>query len=161
MRSDGHLTRSGRPVVLAVAVVLLAVSCASTGVGSRPGIRVTNAMMPAPASPTVAAAYFTIHNLSSRPDTLETATTDVTPLATVHRTVEANGVSTMVDTGPLTIPGHGTVKLTPGALHLMLDNPRVPLLQGGHITVTLRFRRAGAVTFTVPVVNPADVLVDS
>ena len=53
--------------------------------------------------------------------------------------------------GGLALPAHGEASLQPGGNHLMLIGPTAPIVAGGSVSVTLRFKKAGEVTLTLPV----------
>jgi periplasmic copper chaperone A len=143
------LTRKRRFVLAMVIGLLAACSSSST---SAPPIKVLDPRAPAPASPDVAAVYFTVRNQGGAADTLLSASTDVALQAQVHREVHHDAVMTMVPTGPLRIPAHRTVRLSVGGMHLMLIGLRGTLRVGNRFTLTLHFDHSGNVSVSVPVV---------
>ena len=48
----------------------------------------------------------------------------------------------------------GTVRLSPGGYHVMIEELTRPLPPGSAIRLTLKFERQGAVTITAPVGGP-------
>jgi copper(I)-binding protein len=128
----------------------LASSSATDASGSTTvhGMAVTGAFIPLPASPSVAAAYLDLHNLTGRADTLMSVTTTV-----AHKTMAmSEQADAMAGLGPVKIPAHGRVSFTPGHDHVMLQGLTRKLAVGQHVVVTLHFADAGTVRVTVPVV---------
>jgi periplasmic copper chaperone A len=125
---------------------------ASASVGH---IKITDAYIPQPATPSVAAAYFTVTETGSQPDVLLSATSvPASQAALMQETASGANAGTMTDlSGGLAIPANGAVALGPGGYHLMLTNPASPLTAGGSVALTLRFKDAGTVTFKVPVTS--------
>ena len=125
---------------------------ASASVGH---IKITDAYIPQPATPSVAAAYFTVTETGSQPDVLLSATSvPASQAALMQETASGANAGTMTDlSGGLAIPANGAVALGPGGYHLMLTDPASPLTAGGSVALTLRFKDAGTVTFKVPVTS--------
>jgi copper(I)-binding protein len=97
------------------------------------------------------AAYLVITNQGARPDRLVSASTPAARLVEIDETRNVVGVSQMRALEALEVPPGRSVRLEPGALHIMLmDLPR-PLAAGAHFPLTLRFRDAGAITVDVTV----------
>jgi copper(I)-binding protein len=125
----------------------------STTVGD---IKITDAYIPQPATPSVAAAYFTITETGSQGDVLLSAASVPASQASLMQESDSTGANagTMTDlAGGLAIPADGAVALGPGGYHLMLTDPASPLTAGGSVALTLHFKDAGAVTFKVPVTS--------
>lgn len=124
------------------------------GSASAGPIRITDAYLPQPASPDVAAVYFTVTDASAQADTLLSATS--VPAAQVElmsETSSGNAESMSEMSGGLLVPAHGNVALGPGGYHVMLTDPVVPLKQGGTVALTLTFRRAGKLVLDVPITS--------
>lgn len=132
-----------------------AVASGPRGSASIGHIKITGAYIPQPATPSVAAAYFTVTETGSQADVLLSATSVPTSQASLMReTASGANAGTMTDiAGGLAIPADGAVALGPGGYHLMLTNPASPLTAGGSVTLTLRFKDAGTVTLNVPVTS--------
>lgn len=81
-----------------------------------------------------AAAYLTIYNSGSAPDTLQSVSADVARAAELDHYVAS-----------------ATVRLHPGGYHIMLMQPK-PLQPGDRVRLTLAFAHAGTVRITEPVV---------
>jgi periplasmic copper chaperone A len=107
-----------------------------------------------PGGAKVAGGYLTIENKGSAADRLIGGSGDVTDRIEVHEMGTSNGVMTMraVDKG-LTIDPGKTVKLAPGAYHLMMFDLKSPLKQGDKVPVTLEFEKAGKVNLSFDVLG--------
>lgn len=158
-------------ICVAVAAALLVGGCGGsdspdTGMATHPsyghatagGLRLTHGYVPEPASPAVAAAYFTVRNTGSSADTLTKVSTPAAAEAGLHRYAKSSGgAERMVPLrGGLRIPAHGTVTLHPGGIHVMLMEPGHALHKGRQVKLRLTFRHAGRVTLPVPVVATSD-----
>lgn len=161
--------RAGLAVVgLLAAVTVAACGAGSSGVGNPAAaqplgltgghatlgrLTITGAYIPDPATPSLAAAYFTVTNAGPA-DRLLSVTTSAFHRAQLNRYVTAsNGAQAMI-AAPAgeSVPAHGRLVLKPGSYHVMLQRPVHPVKQGMTARLTLRFRRAGQVSLVVPVV---------
>ncbi len=94
----------------------------------------------------VAVAYMTITNKGSAADRLIGGSTNVAGRFEIHSMETQDGVAKMRPvTGGLEIKPGSTVKLEPGALHVMLIGLKQPIAPGARVTGTLIFERAGKV----------------
>ncbi len=146
--------RSGGLLAVLAIGVLAAVLLAGHSGGraqARAGqLSVTGGYVREPASPDVAAAYLVVHNDGDAPDTLRGIST-VAATSVAVMAEQADG--TMSDAGPVVVPPHGSVTLTPGHEHLMLAAPRpADVRPGGRLRLALLFDRAGELAVDVPVV---------
>lgn len=100
------------------------------------------------------AVYLRIVNPTAEDDVLEAVVTPAAKVAEVHETVEEGGLMKM-EAFPegLPVPAGSIVALEPGAKHVMLMALERRLEPGGEIELELRFRRAGTLRVTVPVVE--------
>jgi copper(I)-binding protein len=131
---------------LLVAATLLAGPAAADGLAVRQAwARAT------PPGATVAAVYLTLDNSGGGADRLLSVSTDVAERPEVHVTVHDGDVVRMRRTEPLDIGAGERVAFEPGGRHLMLMGLKAPLVQGSRITVTLRFEKAGPVSFEADV----------
>jgi copper(I)-binding protein len=89
----------------------------------------------------------TIQNLSGTPDELIAARS---PLA---RSVVLRHQGGPAQDGPLVIPAHGTLTLTPFGDDLVLQQPS-PYETRSAVPLTLTFRHSGTVTIDAPVTAP-------
>ncbi len=125
------------------------VATASAELGA---LRITGGYIPEPASPDVAAAYFTVTNTGSTPDTLDEVTTNVTRHVMTMTETDNGGSGSMTNLPKVVVPAHGTFRFVPGHAHLMLEQPRRPLTTGDRVKMTVTFSHAGTTTLTLPVV---------
>lgn len=100
------------------------------------------------------AIYLRIVNPTAEDDVLESVATPAAKVAEVHETVEEGGLLKM-EAFPegLPVPAGSVVALEPGGKHVMLMALERRLEPGGEIELELRFRRAGTLRATVPVVE--------
>jgi copper(I)-binding protein len=89
-----------------------------------------------------ATTFLTIQNLSGTPDELVSAHS---PLA--------RSVVLRPRGGPLVVPAHGTLTLTPIGDDLVLQQPS-PYESRATVPLTLTFRHSGTVTIDAPVTGP-------
>lgn len=150
---------------LLLLVLLFAVACghsshptathSSAGVpggrGQIGALQISNAYVPAPASPNVAAAYVTVHNTGHTSDTLLRASSSAGKTTTLHK----DQGTEMIGLRNIPIPAGSTVAMKPGGIHLMIEHPRSGLKMGGEVSLTLVFAHAGTLTLQVPIVSPA------
>lgn len=116
-------------------------------------LEISRAYIPAPATPSLGAAYFTVTNTGPA-DRLVSVRTSAFRTASLHRyRTLPDGAERMVPVAHGgVIPAHGRLVLMPGSDHLMLRRPRHPVEQGAMERMTLRFQHAGTVSMEVPVV---------
>ncbi|AQZ54272.1 copper chaperone PCu(A)C [Martelella mediterranea] len=101
----------------------------------------------------VAGGYLTITNTGTEPDRLLGGSSDGAEAVQVHESTVVDGVARMrhVAEGVVIAPGE-TLKLEPGALHLMFINPKEPLKKGDSFAATITFEAAGDVALEFSVV---------
>lgn len=107
-----------------------------------------------PANEVNAAAYFTIYNNTDWPDVLRTVACGAGAETSLH--VEQGGSMKAVTDG-LSIPAHGSVVLSPGKGHLMIEQLYGPLKAGQTVNFEFTFDKAGRLLATVPVIEPGSV----
>lgn len=134
-----------------LSLLLLAGACTATGSAGAGGITVRRGFAFAPATPSEAAAYFTVTNAGATPDTLLHIDSPLAAEAGLHRTSSDGGMMHMQPMGAVVIGAHDSLVLAPGGTHLMLTTLRSMPHAGDTITVTLRFARAGDVVAVLPV----------
>lgn len=87
-----------------------------------------------------AGGYVTLANDGDQPARLVGASSPVYGEVMLHRsTMPMGGMSQMSAVDHLDIPAHGTVALTPGGYHLMLEQAAHPPQAGDTVKVLLRF----------------------
>jgi periplasmic copper chaperone A len=140
--------RRRAPVLVLVGVVVVVLAAwMSSGSPGGPRLRVVGAYVPEPASPDVAAAYFTVVNEGGTGDVLTGVASDVAAETMMHRSTG----QVMATVGSVPVPAHGRMAFRPGGYHVMLERPGRGLRTGDHVTLTLRFRRSAAITVQAPV----------
>ena len=114
-------------------------------------IVVTGAYIRPPVPPTkTAAAYFVVRNTTNEPDVLQSVITGAGSTAALH-TIQPDGSMAVAATG-VTIPAHGTLRLSPGTGHVMIEGIYGKLTGGQTVNMTLQFRDAGPIEVTATVV---------
>jgi copper(I)-binding protein len=146
--------RAALAPAVAAAVTLAALSAwTATGQAGRPArIHVPNAWVMRPTAPQTA-AYFTIANTGDTADDLLEVRTPVADTTMLGRQVDRAGAGQMVMRGALTVPAHGTVRMTPFTTDVML-RPRNPLPVGRRVPFTLVFRHSSPIRVTAIVLRP-------
>lgn len=152
-------------VTCALAACALAASGCARDANSRDtnevvagDVRVRNILAPAPivtssAADVTMAVYFTVENTGDTPDTLASVTTPDASMAMLHQTTGERGMGGMTMLPALPIPAGQSVRLEPGAVHVMLEGLRALPHAGDSLALTLRFRRAGDVHAVARVVT--------
>jgi len=121
---------------------------ASAGPGAEPGVYVSGAYVRQSANGVNVAAYFTIYNTTDSDDALVEIRSGAGAVVGVH---DSSG-GTMTAVLSLPIPAKSSVVLTPGKYHVMIEKLYGPLKVGQTVNLQLRFRDAGDVLVTAPVV---------
>jgi periplasmic copper chaperone A len=124
-------------------------AAAAGGTPSAP-IVVTNAYVRQPAPPTdAAAAYFTVFNTTGEPDRLVSVTSGAGATSILHATV--NGKMKAATNG-IVIPAHGSLVLSTGQGHVMIEELFGPLPPGQNVNLELVFATAGPIEVSAPVI---------
>lgn len=119
----------------------------SGGPAAQRAISITGAWVRQPVPPIrSAAAYFTVHNTTSRPDELVAVTTDAGTSAVLH-------TAGMTPAGTVTVPAHGALRLSTGHGHVMIQGTKPEVSPGHRIQLDLRFIHAGVVSVQAPVIS--------
>jgi copper(I)-binding protein len=119
------------------------------GTNSAGAISISGAYVRQPASPDVAAAYFTVHNDGSSADTLVSVQSGAGQETDLH-TDKGTSMADMPNGIP--IPAHGTVVLTPGSYHVMIQKLIGPIKAGQTVDLQLAFANAGPIDVVAPVI---------
>ncbi|MGA0601862.1 copper chaperone PCu(A)C [Caulobacter sp. KR2-114] len=143
-----------KPLILAVAA---AAAVATASQAAAPAIAVSDAWArPTPPGATTGAVYATLTNRQPIADALLSATSPEAAKVEFHSMTMTGGVMHMnAVTGPQKLQPGVALRFDPGAAHIMLVGLKAPLKLGGHVTVVLRFARAGVITVEAPVSNAA------
>jgi periplasmic copper chaperone A len=133
---------------------------ASGGTATLGDIIVRGAYIQEPAaSAEVAAAYLSITNTGSQPDTLVSVYCGAARTTTLHDVPDpaatpvpsGSAQPRHVPSGPVTIPAGGTVTLAPGGGHIMLEGLTGPLRAGDRVSMLLSFQRTDQLLVELPV----------
>jgi iron complex outermembrane recepter protein len=106
---------------------------------------------PAPAGRTMGVAYLSITNNGTEPETLTGASSPAAASVQFHQTTISEGMARMRPLTEVTIAPGQTVKVEPGAIHLMLMDLKMPLELGKSVPLLLEFRKAGSVTVQIAI----------
>lgn len=102
----------------------------------------------------VGGGFFTIKNGGKDDDTLIDVSSPNAGEVQMHEMKTENNVMKMRELkGGIKIAAGETVKLEPGALHLMFQKVKAPFKQGDSVPVTLTFEKAGKVDVTLKVLS--------
>lgn len=101
----------------------------------------------------VAGGYLTITNTGTEPDRLLGGSSNAAEAVQIHESTMTDGVARMrpAENGIAIAPGE-TLKLEPGAAHIMFVDPAKPLKDGERFPATLSFEKAGAVAVEFAIV---------
>lgn len=113
----------------------------------RPKLAVSDAYIPAPASPDVAAGYLTIRNTGTSGDRLVKVVSRLARDVSLHRTTSTE----MKQVSGFDIPAGATLRLGPAGNHLMLMDLKSKPRPGDTDTFELHFSRSAPITVKVPV----------
>ena len=103
----------------------------------------------------VGGGFLTVTNAGPEDDRLVSATSDAAGETQVHDMKMDGDVMKMRELPDgLAIPAGQSVELTPGGIHLMLMDLRHPLKEGGTVTVTLTFEKAGSIDVPFAILAP-------
>jgi hypothetical protein len=133
--------------LIATAAISLALLGCS---GPQSGVEVKDAWSPlAPPGATVLAVYATI--VAHDSDTLVSVSTPAARETQLHATSEENGMMKMRPVERVELKAGETVRLEPGAMHLMLMDPDPARATKSPISLTFRFAKAGEIQVTAQV----------
>jgi len=105
-----------------------------------------------PPGAAVAGAYLRLTNPGTRADRLLKVETTAAERVEIHQMQTVSGLMQMREmTDGLPLPAGETTHLAPGGLHLMLIAPKLELVVGGKVEMTLTFEHAPAQTLTFQV----------
>lgn len=132
---QGHGTTAAAHSASVVAPVVLHAYARATAPGQSVGV-----------------IYLTLRNDGDTPDALEGADSPRADHIMLHQTqAMVGGMSHMQHEYHLEIPAHGSVDLSPGGHHLMLEDLDGALVAGQTIGLDLYFQKAGKIHVDVPV----------
>lgn len=138
---------------LPVGALLLIVGCAGAPTS---GVEITGAFGYAPSTASEGAVYLTLFNHGPDEDTLMRVTAPVAAGVMIHRAVPSGAMVVMEHLDQLPLPVGESVRMEPGALHLMLMD-LTPLPQAGDsLTLYLEFSRGVPQTIRAPIIPYGD-----
>lgn len=123
---------------------------ASSGTDGSTGLTVGGAYVREPANGVSAAAYLTVYNPTGTADQLLSVTSGAGAQTSLHSGDADGNMQTM--TG-LTVPAHGSLALTPGKGHVMIEKLYGPIKAGQSVNLQLSFAHAGQLLVTAPVIG--------
>jgi copper(I)-binding protein len=99
-----------------------------------------------PAGMSMGVAYLSVTNNGTDTEVLTGASSPVAAAVQFHETSISEGMARMRPLTEIAIAPGATVRIEPGAIHLMLIGLKAPLEPGKSVPLTLEFRHAGSVT---------------
>jgi copper(I)-binding protein len=109
---------------------------------------------PTAAGMSMGVAYLSITNNGAEPEVLTAASSPAAASVQFHQTTISGGMARMRPLTEVTIAPGTTVKLEPGAIHLMLVDLKAPLEPGTLVPLMLEFRHSGKLTVQLTIENP-------
>lgn len=137
----------------ALIVGLLCASLQATVVAAEPAVQDAWIALGPPDS-TALAGYLTLHNPGAHAITLVAVSSPAFASVALHRTEQAGDSMRMRPVSQLEVPAGARVELAPGGTHLMLFEPRMALLAGQRLVLTLRFADGATLAVDATVRDP-------
>ena len=130
----------------AVLVLLCGSACgerraASPAIGP---LTIVEAWARAADSGTTGGAYLTLSNTDSIPVTISAVSSDVTLTASIHETMDMDGMTHMMPRPSLVIDRDSSLHMVPGGVHVMLNDLTRALRVGDSVTLRLTLAGRGA-----------------
>ena len=97
------------------------------------------------------AVYFTLRNPSSEPLVMYGVEIDVAAEASIHQSMDHNGMASMMAKDTVVVPANGSVAFAERGLHVMATNLHTALRVGDTVVVRILLRPARVDTLRVPV----------
>jgi copper(I)-binding protein len=141
IRAEPSSRRAAFLVLLVIAACKPSPPTANVTVGD---LRISEGFAYEPIIPASGAAYFTIENKGTTPDTLLGVSSSASAGAMLHG-------GAMAHLSALEIPAGGKISLRSGDTHVMLSDFSTVPKAGDSLPVTLEFAHAGSVTLQLPV----------
>jgi periplasmic copper chaperone A len=145
------MTRIPRRGLMAGAATLLATPALAHHDFTLGDLRIGHPWTRAAGANANGAGFMTLRNLGARPDRLIAAATPLARTVELHTHIREGEVMRMRPVAEIPVPPGQTVRLRPGALHLMLIGLTEPLRAGAEVPLTLRFEQAGEVRIILEV----------
>ncbi len=96
--------------------------------------------------------FLALTNSGAEADRLVSATTPASAKVEFHRHVHADGSMKMQRQDSIELPPGGTIRFSPGGLHVMLDGLKTRLAAGQTLTLSLTFAKSAPVSVAIPVI---------
>jgi iron complex outermembrane recepter protein len=100
---------------------------------------------PTPPGVPMGVAYLSLENRGTSEDVLVSASTPAATRVEFHQTTQTEGIARMRPMAQVSLPPGKTVKIEPGAIHMMLVELKHALEAGTQVPLTLQFRNAGKI----------------
>lgn len=138
---------------LAVGLLLLVLSCSAMAAG----VEVDDARLRLLPGDLPAAGYFSLNNSRGGPIALVGAESPAFEQVSIHRSMEKEGMTSMVPVPRLNLASGESVEFAPGGYHLMLMKRRSPTAIGDEVSVTLLFEDGLRLPVIFQAVSPASL----
>lgn len=129
---------------------LLALAAATAGAADPMAVEHGWARATAPGAAN-GAAFMTLVNRGPRDNALVRAESAAAAAVELHSHVMEQGVARMRQIAEIPVAAGGRAELRPGGMHIMLIGLKAPLVDGGQVALTLRFRDGSAQQVRLPI----------
>ncbi|MCW9045213.1 MAG: copper chaperone PCu(A)C [Alphaproteobacteria bacterium] len=102
----------------------------------------------------VGGAFLKIHNNGNQTEHLVAIVSSISDQASIHQSLEVNGIMKMRPIDSLEIPPGETVVLKPGSYHVMFMGLKGRLKKGTSFPIRVVFKSGARVNINVPVLGP-------
>ncbi|CAI8294976.1 MAG: Uncharacterised protein [Rhodothermaeota bacterium MED-G12] len=102
----------------------------------------------------MSAAYFTIHNVGSVPDSLVQVSSSASEDVQIHLSYMNDGIMVMEEQPFVAIQASEQIPFQPGGYHIMIIQPTNDMEEGDSISLSLYFKSGMIIEETIQVGNP-------
>ena len=102
----------------------------------------------------MSAAYFTMHNVGSVPDSLVEVSSDASKDVQIHLSYMNDGIMVMEEQPFVAIQASKQIPFQPGGYHIMIIQPTMDMEEGDSISLSLYFKSGMIIEETIQVGNP-------
>jgi len=102
----------------------------------------------------MSAAYFTIHNVGSVPDSLVQVSSSASEDVQIHLSYMNDGIMVMEEQPFVAIQASEQIPFQPGGYHIMIIQPTNDMEEGDSISLSLYFKSGMSIEETIQVGNP-------
>jgi copper(I)-binding protein len=134
------------PLALGVLLLCAGWSAFPLSAANAPRVQIQDAWIRWLPADLPAGGYVVLVNMGDQPATLLGASSPDYATVSLHRSLNRNGTTQMTPVSQITIPAHSSLDFAATGYHLMLQQPRRPLNPGDHVTITLSFAGASALS---------------